>query len=70
MMLPEENGSTGGGHVTVPLCPPQIPLGLAWDRERVSSMRTVYRILARKPARKTVSRWLDDIKWNLSEYIF
>jgi hypothetical protein len=64
-----------GGHVPVPFCSPQIQHVLAWDRTRASSIRIVYRILARKPARKwplqkSMSRWQDDIKWNLSEYIF
>jgi hypothetical protein len=64
-----------GGHVPVPLCSPQIPHILAWDRTQASSIRIVYRILARKPERKrplqkSISRWQDDIKWNLSKYIF
>ena len=40
-----------------------------------SSIRIVYKILARKPEWKTplqksMSRWQDGIKWNLSEYTF
>jgi hypothetical protein len=35
MKLTGENRSTGGKPVPVPLCPPQTPRGLTWDRTRV-----------------------------------
>jgi hypothetical protein len=39
MILTGENRSTRGKPVPVPLCPPQIPHALAWDRALASVVR-------------------------------